>query len=334
MMNWRQFVTQENGIWKPNSKYLGALAPFTMGIDPANKQTAQTLLPLTINANAPIPVGFPFCRTSYDGGFEGQLLTFEDSTAGTANAQWTVRFEDVVNGMQLMNDACHVRTIFGTAQLPAIINEPLTIFMYEKLQVLINLIAGNANTTGRINLPGAVYMPTTVEQQAFINDRVAKWTERRKYVFPYWYTISPAPASLTALQSLSFDIKIGDHFEAFKLAAVSTGEFSWKISDTLSSKVLSNGMINSVAGLGDATFPFVFDRPFFTPKGGKIRITLTDISNANNAIWLVLSGRKIVGVPFDKVEQVLQDTQIDPSFDDQYIRADYHSGVQNQVVGA
>lgn len=322
MMNWRQLIQKKGGFIQPQGKY-NALLPYVLGVDPID----VPVLPVTITNNG-IGVGMRAPVLAYEGGFEGTLLTFEDSTDTTAAADLSVLFRDIV-GRDLMNAPCHIKTIFGTAQLPAIIEEPLTLFYREKMEVTLRKITAGT-TTARINAGGVAYCPNSVEQQAFIKERIKKWEVRRQNVFPFWYTISPAPVVLTALQQLNFDIKIGAHFEAFKMAFVSTGEFGFQISDTRSGRVLSNGFISSAAGLGNATFPWVFDRPYLIPEGQRLRITLVDISNAGNTIWLALQGRKITNVPLKDVRDVLEDTDV--AFDDQMVRADSVNGMQDELV--
>lgn len=324
-MNWRQLVSKDK-YWQPLGKY-NAMLPFVISIDPKDVPT----LPAGVTVNG-IYAGFEAPVLAFNGGFEGTVLTFEDSTDGTAAAQWTILMRDIV-GRDQMNAPCHVRTIFGTAQLPAIIQEPLTLFYREKMTNFLKKVSGVAGTvSARINCGGVAYCPNSVEQQAYIADRIKKWERRRQNVFPFWYTIpmDSAGVVLTALQTLNFDIKVGNHFEAFKMAFVSTGDFAFEMSETRSGRVLSNGRISSAAGLGDATFPWIFDKPYLIPQGGRLRITLQDLSNAGNTIFLTIQGRKIVDVPLKDVSEVLHDTDV--AFDDQTVRGDIYAGMRDELV--
>lgn len=325
MIRWPQLIKKVGDAWQPTSKY-NAMVPFTLSIDPDDVRT----LPVTITTAAQ-NVGFQAPRISDSGGFEGNLLMFEDSTAGTAAANWLTQFVDR-SGRALSNQPCHVRTVFGTAQLPAYCREPLVLFSREKAELMLDMIAGTS--TGRVNIGGVAYNPTNVEQQKFIIERVAKWEERRKYVWPFWFTTEISPVVLTALQTnANFDVRIGEHFEAFSMSFVSTGEFQLAITEVRSGKTLCNGQFDSAGAMDSATFPWIFDRPYMIPKGSRLRFTFTDVSGAPNSIFVTIAGRKIVNVPFKDIPSVLKDTDVNRDTEDMSV-ADFYSGVKLETVDA
>jgi hypothetical protein len=150
-------------------------------------------------------------------------------------------------------------------------------------------------------------------QKKMIVDGLRMWFERRQFVTPFWIT-TDTPVSLAGNASGTFSTKIGDdgHFECFDLTCVSTGDFLLSISEVKSGRTLMNGYITASGAIGTARFPFVFPAQYMVPAGQILRFNVTDLSGTTNNIYLTIGGRKIYA-PFDKVEQVLQDTALPTS---------------------
>lgn len=280
-----ELISKSGKNYVPNVA-LKAMLPYIVGLDVPS-------LPFSIPASPTLSkvVGFQSPRTAYQGGFEGNYLMFEDSTDGTAAANWTVNFVDYA-GRYLMNFPCHVRTVFGTAQNPAYIREPLLLFSREKLGIQMFKISGGAVSV-RLNGGGVQYNPTIIKQQKFVDDRIRKWQNRRQSIFPYWLT-PLNPVVMGASGTTIIDVKIGQTIQFFTMANVSTGDYALSITEVRSGQTLCNGQWSSTNGIGDAAFPWIFDRPYLVKEGGRLRFTFTDLSGAPNNAFLTIAGRKIM----------------------------------------
>lgn len=249
--------------------------------------------------------------------FEVRSLIFEDSTQGTANADYKITFNMLGDTRLLMNRPIHVRNLFGTAQLPALLREPLFIPSQAELQFAPS--GQSAASTLRPYLSGLQYYTWAPAFREFPEEKarmvalVKKWMERRKYVWPFWLT-TDENVVLSNGETASFDARIGDegHFEIFTLVAVSTGEFALQVTEVQSGQNLMNGRVTQTAGLGTAQFPLIFPTQYMIPAGLRLRLTIENLAGVENTINIAFVGRKIYA-PFKDVDSVLQDTRIEPS---------------------
>ncbi len=285
--------------------------PYSVGFDPEDVPA----LPFQIPTAGTVcnPVGFRAPRSSIAGCFEGDYITFADS-AGIANSAWTIRFQDL-NGRFMSNQPIHIRTLAGSAQLPAILREPLILLSRDKFNCVMNKITGAAVNV-RIQINGSQLQPG----HPATDQRIAQWTERRKLVYPFWYTTAE-PVTLTALQNnANYDVMVGENFEAFSICAVSTGAFAMEITEVRSGKTISNGRWTGGNGMGDATLPTVFAKPYLVPLGSRLRFTFEDLSNGANSIYVALQGRVILA-PLKDARAAEQDSRLKPLSD--FYRANF-----------
>jgi hypothetical protein len=247
--------------------------------------------------------------------FLTESLVYEDSTDGTAAADWTIRLREVGEVREFMNRENHVRCIAGTAQQPAIFREPYMFLSQHNVSVQLAKVAGGA-TNIRMGYWGMQYYPWDPEflarpdQKAEIVSRLKKWVNRRKYVTPYWLT-TDVPVSLAGNGTGDFRCKLGNdaQFEAYGVCAVSTGNFEMIVSEVKTKQTIMNGAITRDNGIGDARFPMIFPEPYLIPAGCYLEVTLTDLSGAPNDIFLTFFGRKIFA-PIRDAIKVERETRV------------------------
>lgn len=287
--------------------------------------------PFTITAATGIQPAFVFVQplTSAQGQsgdvgspFLWQAGIFNDSTDGTASANWTVQFKDNGTQRSYMNLPLHVRTVLGTAALPVMLREPLFFPDTQQIACYIKKISGGAST-GRIFMDGTQFATWSTDlsnnqgAKNEIFDVIRAWRERSKYVWPYWYApeintgTNSASVVLTSGQTVAVETKISEiaHFEMFTLCVVSTGNFALKISEVKTKRTIMNGMITRNNCIGTNTFPTLLPTPYLLEAGTRLRWEFTDLSLAGNTIWIVAHGRRIQG-PLGKVPQILHDTAV------------------------
>lgn len=227
-----------------------------------------------------------------------------------------VQFKELGEARLLMNQPVHMQTIFGTAQNPAILREPFFMFPQHVLQAFFTPASVVQTDTFRCYLGGAQFYPYGSEMQADsvgtkeLNSIVDRWTERRKYVHPFWMTtdqILTVGVSASATQ----DIKVSEdgHFEIFTMNVYATNAVSIEISEVKTQQTLSNGKIHSFF-MGTGTFPCALPTTYIVPAGSRLRVTATDLSGSGATVYLTLGGRKIYA-PFKDVKAVLKDTAVE-----------------------
>jgi hypothetical protein len=222
-----------------------------------------------------------------------------------------------------MNKPIHIRTLAGTAQNPAILREPMFLPSNHKVSAYFNKIAGAA-TTIRMFLIGAQYHPWAPDlmrkpnSDTKLRQTIAKWNEHRKFVHPYWATVETdmGVANLLAGATADFDIKVGAeaHFEVFTLTAISTGNFAWALSDAKTHQTLMNGQATLTNSLGDAQFPTMLPTAYLVPAGQRLRLNLTDLSAAPNAVYFTLAGR-LIYAPFKDIGDVVMQPSVNTPAD-------------------
>jgi hypothetical protein len=287
-------------------------------------ELTDTTLPFTIAAagTATRPISYKQPYTSANGQdqglgtpFEVRALVCQDSTAGYAAADWTVVLREMGEARLFMNRPIHVRCLFGTGQLPALLREPYMFLSQHNIQFQAAKVAGGAVNI-RAYLCGAQYYPWSPN---FIRDKrggqeitglLRKWLNRRQYVTPFWMT-TDTDAILAADETADFFAKNGDdaQFEIFGHTAVSTGAFAYRISEVKTKQTLSNGFSTNVNGAGDARLPTIYPTPYLLPAGYRLRLELQDLSAAPNTVFFCFYGRRI-WAPFSKREEVLADTAV------------------------
>lgn len=227
-------------------------------------------------------------------------LVFEDSTDTTALANFTVLMKDMGDQLQYMNAPIHIQTFAGTAQLPALLSEPLFLPTRHALMFTFNKIAGGA-VTARLYPVGELYCTWSpnLQQHKLDHDIMLAWVnkllERRNYVQPFWLTTDIGVVCIPAgNQLVEQDATIGDdaHFEGKDIMAVSDGAFEVEIINPITRQTLSNGYIHSEM-LGTAQNPQPLPAGWIVPAGEVVRFRIRDLSGLPNNVYITIRGRKI-----------------------------------------
>lgn len=259
--------------------------------------------------------------------FEMRSLVFQDDTDGTAAADFTVALQEVGEARTFMNNPCHIRTIAGSGQLPAILREPYMFLSQHNVSAkFVKVTGGSINM--RFYAAGAQYFPWSPTLMQYPADRrelmklLAQWMNRRKSVTPFWLTTDNQPVDGTPPGSVTIPAgagtgkfqttsKIGDdgHFEAFGLCAVSTGSFALDLVETKTKQTLMNGQISSINSIGNSFLPTLFPAPYLIPAGYRLRWNFTNLQAGSNLVFVTLFGRKIYA-PISQVAETLQKTAV------------------------
>jgi hypothetical protein len=255
-------------------------------------------------------------------------ITFEDSTDLTANANWTVMLKDMGDLTQFMNRPIHVNTFAGTAQLPAGLSEPLFLPTRHQLQLTTNKIAGGAVNV-RLFFGGAIFYSWSTELAQRPKDRaemeklIAKYLERRKYIYPFYLTAeSDNGVLLPANGRVEIDALIGDdgHFEATHWVSEETNE-GWEVEifnpDT--KQALSNSPISKRAMIGTAQNPQELPMTYLVPAGSRLRFKFRNLAAVENRVFFTMRGLKI-RAPMRNIDLVKKDIAVPNSPVQNFVR--------------
>jgi hypothetical protein len=277
-----------------------------------NIQAAGTLTP-TVNYK------LPHASLNMDANLGNPLLinelVFEDSTDGTANANWTIFIKDMGDLTQFMNNPVHILNFAGTSQLPALLTEPLFLPTRHNLMVQFAKISGGA-VNARFFPCGQLFFTWSTNLQKYPKDHaimvalINKYLERRKYISPFYLSPDNAPIVLAPGQTGEFNALIGDqgHFEASHILATTNDVFEVEFFNPITRQTLMNGRIHSSL-LGNANNPQPFPAGFLVPEGETVRFIVKNISNQTITSWITLRGQRI-RAPLKNIADVQKDLVI------------------------
>jgi hypothetical protein len=299
-------------------------------------RSTDAALPVTVPAPAggstpPLTIFQPY--TSVNGAdqnlgtpFEVRSLVYEDSTDGTAAANFCVNLKEVGEARNFMNNPIHIRCLAGTGSLPAILREPYMFLSQHNVSAQFTKVAGGASTM-RFFMCGAQYFPWSPMMLQYPNEKkelvalLQRWMNRRKQVSPYWMTTDNQPTDGSIPGSVTIpggvgslfqaQTKIGDdsHFEAFGLCVVATGNFNLTLVETKTKQTLMNGAIDQVSGMGNSFFPTIFPTSYLLPAGYRLQWTFSNLIGGSNLVFAALFGRRI-WAPINQVPEVLRRTAV------------------------
>lgn len=286
-------------------------------------------VPAAPNFTSPLTIFQPYTSVNgQDQGFgtpfEARSIVFQDSTDGTDAAQFSVMLKEVGEVRQFMNQPCHIRTIAGTGQFPALLREPYMFLSQHNVSAQFYKVLGGA-TTMRFYLAGAQYYPWSPMMIQYPAEKrelaglLSKWMERRKYISPYWLTTEdptqPVGGGITIPAGIGSQfvttVKVSDayHFEAFGHAAASTGNFELTVQEMKTKQTLMNGAIDQVNGIGSSKLPTIYPTSYMMPAGYRLQLTFKNLIAGANTVFFTWFGR-IINAPFSQINEVLKATAV------------------------
>lgn len=304
----------KTGLFVPVWMYR-AIINYWLGPDPMFSNSD----PIVINASGtrtpPVTYKLPHSSQSLDDHLGNPLLitrlVFEDATDGTTNAAWTVLMEDVGDQLRYMNYPVHIRTFAGgvttgiggatNSMLPALLSEPLFLPTRHNLMMTLDKISGGAVNThlfpvgGLFDIWSTILLgPDKANDKAALIALTNKLLERRKYIYPYWFTTDTGPMVIPAAQTMQQDVTVGDdgHFEATNILAVSSQDFEVEFFNPDTRQTLMNGRIHS-SMIGNSFNPQPFPCSMIFTAGTTIRFIVRNLANTENTIYITLRGRRI-----------------------------------------
>lgn len=307
-------INPRTRLFEPNWMYRDIL-PYALGPDPSRYANG------VISVGATVPVTVPYKLPHSSLGYDDQVgtplqinqIVFTNSGNPTAH-NMLVSLADMGDQRQYMNYPIHSETFAGSGQLSARLTEDL--FLPTRHQLLLTLLGD-----GTLDIPASVQfyfwgkyydtfssnLQTYPEDHAAMIKLINQKLERRKYVTPYWLTTPPstgryAGVLVPANQTIEIDALVGDegHFECSHIlrnfgntdGVPTVAPFELELINPQTRQSIMNGRIHSQF-IGNAYNPQPFPAPFIIPAGQLLRFKITDLSGADNTVYLTLRGMKI-----------------------------------------
>lgn len=239
---------------------------------------------------------------------EGPVIVHALAHQKTDEMTCMLQIMDGTTPTSLMNNAIHVDCIFGSRGQPLYLPEALMIDNGRALVARFTDISGANNEIWPAAF-GAKY--TKVINDPTLKMARKRFQNRQYLTMPYFYTITPTNSAgdtvgasvLSALGTNYEEINISQehNFELMAMSYVSTDpQININIVEAESGESLfdapadANYAVSAELVMGTGNFPFRFHEPRIFRSGTKLNVTLTDRSNAENAVFLCLIGRSII----------------------------------------
>lgn len=302
-------MNPKTGLFEPIWMYR-AILPFWLGPDPmfANHD------PIVVNAagtlTQPITYKLPHSSQGLDDHLGNPMMINRlvyGSSLGNENANFTVLMEDIGDQLRYMNYPIHIRTFAGgvnptgaaQGMLPALLSEPLFLPTRHNLMFTLNTISGAASNIHLFPVGGIFDTWSTIlvdhpQDKTALIALINKLLERRKYIYPYWFTTDQGVMTVPANETQQQDVVVGDDglFEATHILAISTGDFEVEFFNPDTRQTLMNGRIHS-GMIGNSFNPQPFPCSMIFTRGTTVRFIVKDLSGSSNAVYITLRGRRI-----------------------------------------
>lgn len=211
--------------------------------------------------------------------------------------------QDGSNIINMTRSWCHIDTIFGPGGLTYPLPQALYLDESRSLSVVYREPDTGGATEARISLIGVKYSKIYQDPELV---RVRERLKNGQYLaLPYFYPLDSQKVTLTSFQEVTQEIQIAadHHFLLHQIGRKSTGQFSINIIDMAKGESIVNGPSGSnfeipdqlLCGLSGESrgYPYRFEEPIMFYANQKIQITLTNLTNASNDVYLTFGGEAI-----------------------------------------
>ena len=228
------------------------------------------------------------------------------SIVGISTGVFLLEFFDPSTNRLLQNAPVHSSNIVGVAARQFRLPEPYFFNVGDsqrQLKCKLRDLSGSSNTV-RLNLIGRrIYHKEAPPDVALDLQKIFGMGSRT-----YSYFLSPkatlstgvvTPVTALGTASYTFESDASADTELQKLMVASTGAFSFTIRERATNRLLMpiNGNIHSQNGWGNAEFPYIFPDTFLLERQKQLIVDVTDLSGAENYIYLTMAGRRLQLIP-------------------------------------
>ena len=241
----------------------------------------------------------PF-QVDTQGHFEwAYIMAHAVDSNGVVNSDFTIKIFDPGTRRDLMNEEIHAGTLAGTGRRPGILVE--TYFLNtenaeRQLQISVRNLRALPNNI-QITLHGRRWYHK--EAPPDVQQMMREKFKNKERTTTYWLTTKNGAFTLAAgaelVNSAAPIIEADDEAdsEVFKITAVSTGEFEFRLREIATNRFISNEFVRKENGWGDAEFPFVFQETLLIERNYDVAVDIRDLSGAPNTVYLTTHCRRL-----------------------------------------
>lgn len=219
---------------------------------------------------------------------------------GQQNNPYLIEFFDPGTSRRLHNRPMHSTNVVGSGRRPFRLPEPYFFNVGDaQREMIVTVTRLTADVTdAQLTLYGRRFYhkeaPPDVGQE--INRKFGEgWRTYSYFLMPREYANDGIPPVLGPGASTVFTFEMDNTADTdlHKLMSTSTGAFSFALRERDTNRTISNGVISSVNGWGNAEFPFYFADSFLLERQKQLLCEITDLSGQNNSIFLTIAGRRL-----------------------------------------
>ena len=226
---------------------------------------------------------------------------------GASTGAYVLKFYDVGKNRLLQNKPVHSSCIVGSAQRPFCLPENYFFNVGDSQRVLrcrVTDISGNSNTI-RLALHGRRFYHKDADPDVALKMQSVFGQGERTYS----YFLAPLenddttglpptlPANGTLTLSMQSDAGADTELKKFMAASTTGGAFTVNIFDRSKNKFLMNDVVVNTETFGNAEFPFIPADSFLLERQKYLLFYLTDLSGADNVVYLAAAGRRLQLIP-------------------------------------
>jgi hypothetical protein len=219
---------------------------------------------------------------------------------GQSDYAFTIEFFDTGKNRYLQNRPIHNQCCVGVAGRPFKLPDPYFFNVGQssrELTVRIRNLSANANNI-RLALYGRRFYHHEAPPDIAL-EMVRKF-ERNERAFSYFLlpkeeTNAGVITPVAALGNTTFTFESDDSADTLltKLMHYSTGTFNCLIRERSTNRTLMNLNVHSNMQWGNAEFPGFFSDTYLLERLRQLIVTVTDLSNAENTIYLAMAGVRL-----------------------------------------
>lgn len=245
-----------------------------------------------------------------------------DSSAAEVKERFSVVIDDVVWRRSLMNRDVLVQHIFGNAQTPGRLHQPIFLEGQQtlKFNFFNNSLAGD--DTFKFALEATKYQESSLTNQD-ITAGIGNVRAKSRYFTPFWLTTDApltvadggtADAFLTVTKDISF---LGVEIIASVISTGRAGNTQESIQFTLfdaeTERPLMNQPVTLNTGTGTVGFPFKLPTGWLLRPNTRVRLTVTNlITDAPVEVFFTIAGISCYAGTFNLFDQNIHGEQKAP----------------------
>ena len=230
---------------------------------------------------------------------QGPMQICELGAVRTGACTVMIYINDGNTPMRLMNNPCHIDTIFGQGGNMYGLPEALYLDETRSLSIAYTDLANSGNNAVQAAFSASKY-GNVVDDPTLA--RIKQRLKNNEYMsMPMWLTFDQGSVTLASLANGNYTMQVPNNFnfEVHQISFVSTGTFSYNVTQLESGESLINAPSNTSYAVpnllqcGTNKYPYRLSEPWLIFGGQTLQFFLCDTSAASNTIWITICGKMV-----------------------------------------